>query len=214
MLVTTAILYVLCILLSLLAGEYWTPVCECVLLVLFILQPFLVLLVNWINRPVEQAIDRHYVQDAARILRQMPELTVIGVTGSYGKTSVKYFLNTLLSSRYNVLQTPGNYNTTLGVVRTIREYMKPFHEIFICEMGAREIGDIKEICDLVHPDHGIITSVGPQHLQSIHTIENIIKTKFELADAVPSEGKVFLNYDNEYIRGHKIDMISRIEPMI
>ncbi len=205
MLVTTAILYVLCILLSLLAGEYWTPVCECVLLVLFIMQPFLVLLVNWINRPVEQAIDRHYVQDAARILRQMPELTVIGVTGSYGKTSVKYFLNTLLSSRYNVLQTPGNYNTTLGVVRTIREYMKPFHEIFICEMGAREIGDIKEICDLVHPDHGIITSVGPQHLQSFHTIENIIKTKFELADAVPSEGKVFLNYDNEYIRGHKID---------
>jgi UDP-N-acetylmuramoyl-tripeptide--D-alanyl-D-alanine ligase len=118
---------------------------------------------------------------------------------------VKYFLNTLLSSRFNVLQTPGNYNTTLGVVRTIREQMKPFHEIFICEMGAREVGDIKEICDLVHPDHGIITSIGPQHLQSFHTIENIIGTKFELADAVPAEGRVFLNYDNGYIRGHKID---------
>ena len=162
-------------------------------------------MVNWINRPLEQAIDRHYVADAARILREMPNLTVIGVTGSYGKTSVKYFLNTLLSSRFNVLQTPGNYNTTLGVVRTIREQMKPFHEIFICEMGAREVGDIKEICDLVHPDHGIITSIGPQHLQSFHTIENIIGTKFELADAVPAEGRVFLNYDNGYIRGHKID---------
>lgn len=204
MLVTTAVLYMIGMLVSLTAGEYWVRAGECILLVLFLLQPFLILLVNWINRPVEQAIDRHYVSDAARILREMPDLTVIGVTGSYGKTSVKYFLNTLLSSKFNVLQTPGNYNTTLGVVRTIREQMKPFHEIFICEMGAREVGDIKEICDLVHPDYGIITSIGPQHLQSFHTVENIIATKFELADAVPAEGKVFLNYDNSYIRGHKI----------
>ena len=205
MLVTTAVLYMIGMLVALTAGEYWVRAGECILLVLFLLQPFLILLVNWINRPVEQAIDRHYVSDAARILREMPDLTVIGVTGSYGKTSVKYFLNTLLSSKFNVLQTPGNYNTTLGVVRTIREQMKPFHEIFICEMGAREVGDIKEICDLVHPDYGIITSIGPQHLQSFHTVENIIATKFELADAVPAEGKVFLNYDNSYIRGHKID---------
>ena len=205
MLVTTAVLYMIGMLVSLTAGEYWVRAGECILLVLFLLQPFLILLVNWINRPVEQAIDRHYVSDAARILREMPDLTVIGVTGSYGKTSVKYFLNTLLSSKFNVLQTPGNYNTTLGVVRTIREQMKPFHEIFICELGAREVGDIKEICDLVHPDYGIITSIGPQHLQSFHTVENIIATKFELADAVPAEGKVFLNYDNSYIRGHKID---------
>jgi UDP-N-acetylmuramoyl-tripeptide--D-alanyl-D-alanine ligase len=118
---------------------------------------------------------------------------------------VKYFLNTLLSSQYNVLQTPGNYNTTLGVVRTIREQLKPYHEIFICEMGAREVGDIKEICDLVHPGYGIITSIGPQHLQSFHTIENVIGTKFELADAVPADGRVFLNYDNDYIRNHKTD---------
>lgn len=204
MLITTAALYLVGVLLSLAAGGYWQKACKCILLILFILQPFFILLVNWINHPLEQAIDRHYVQDAARILREMPKLTVIGVTGSYGKTSVKYFLNTLLSSQYNVLQTPGNYNTTLGVVRTIREQMKPFHEIFLCEMGAREVGDIKEICDLVHPDHGIITSIGPQHLQSFHTIENIIGTKFELADAIPASGKVFLNYDNPYIRGHRI----------
>lgn len=173
------------------------------LLLLFLVQPILLLLVNLINHPVELAINRHYIKDAARILREMPGLQVIGVTGSYGKTSVKYFLNTLLSAQYNVLCTPGNYNTTLGVVRTIREHMKPFHEIFICEMGAREVGDIKEICDLVHPDYGIITSIGPQHLQSFHTLENIISTKFELADAVPDTGKVFLNFDNEYIREHR-----------
>ena len=205
MLFTTFLIYVAAILLSLLAGGYGIQVCEIVLLVLFVLQPFLVLLVNLINRPVETRIDQHYIDDAARILREMPNLTIIGVTGSYGKTSVKYFLSTLLSAQYNVLHTPGNYNTTLGVVRTIREQMKPFHEIFVCEMGAREVGDIKEICDLVHPGYGIITSIGPQHLQSFHTIENIIGTKFELADAVPENGKVFLNYDNDYIRTHKID---------
>ncbi len=178
---------------------------EFVLLLLFVLQPFLIVLVNGINHPIERGIDQYYINDAARILREMPGLRIIGVTGSYGKTSVKYFLSTLLSAQYQVLCTPGNYNTTLGVVRTIREKMKPFHEIFICEMGAREVGDIKEICDLVHPDHGIITSIGPQHLQSFHTMENIISTKFELAEAVPDTGKVFLNYDNEFIREHKIE---------
>jgi len=190
------------------AGYLWNPVMRYMsvsLLLLFILQPFMILLANLINHPIEAGINQRYINDAADILRQMPDLKIIGVTGSYGKTSVKYYLSTLLSSRYNVLHTPGNYNTTLGVVRTIRESMKPFHEIFICEMGAREVGDIKEICDLVHPDYGIITSIGPQHLQSFHTIENIISTKFELADAVPASGRVFLNYDNDYIRGHKTD---------
>lgn len=224
MLMTTALIYLIGILLSILlpvGGDYMIPaepaatmdgitayhlrICMIVLMVLFIVQPFLILLVNLFNQPVERAIDRYYINDAARILREMPNLKIIGVTGSYGKTSVKYFLSTLLSCCYNVLHTPGNYNTTLGVVRTIREQMKPFHEIFICEMGAREVGDIKEICDLVRPDYGIITSIGPQHLQSFHTIENIISTKFELADAVPADGKVFLNYDNEYIRTHKND---------
>lgn len=203
LLATTGIVWGLILLIVAFPGIYgylWVT-----MLLLFLLQPVLLLLVNLINHPVERAINRHYIQDAARILREMPGLRIIGVTGSYGKTSVKYFLNTLLSAQYNVLCTPGNYNTTLGVVRTIRENMKPFHEIFICEMGAREVGDIKEICDLVHPDYGIITSIGPQHLQSFHTLENIISTKFELADAVPDTGKVFLNYDNEYIREHKIE---------
>lgn len=158
MLVTTGILY----LLVLLAVLPMFRNAEFVLLLLFLLQPFLILLVNGLNHPIEKGIDQHYINDAARILRGMPNLKIIGVTGSYGKTSVKYYLSTLLSVQYNVLHTPGNYNTTLGVVRTIRERMKPFHEIFICEMGAREVGDIKEICDLVHPDYGIITSIGPR----------------------------------------------------
>lgn len=223
MLFTTGVLYLVVILAALCMGyqgftafheaeypwnrsvtwEMWAVMLA--LLFLFILQPFLMLLVNLINHPVEKGIDQHYMNDAARILRGMPHLKIIGVTGSYGKTSVKYYLSALLSVQYNVLHTPGNYNTTLGVVRTIRERMKPFHEVFICEMGAREVGDIKEICDLVHPDYGIITSIGPQHLQSFHTMENIVATKFELADAIPQSGKVFLNYDNSYIRERKIN---------
>ncbi|MCM1175838.1 MAG: UDP-N-acetylmuramoyl-tripeptide--D-alanyl-D-alanine ligase [Blautia sp.] len=205
MLAATGIFFAAVVLLSFFAGGMEARICALSLSLLFVLIPVLVLLINLINHPIEEGINRHYINDAARILQEMPNLTVIGVTGSYGKTSVKYFLSRLLSTQFSVLHTPGNYNTTLGVVRTIREQMKSFHEIFICEMGAREVGDIKEICDLVHPRYGIITSIGPQHLQSFHSIENIVRTKFELADAVPADGKVFLNYDNDYIRGRKTD---------
>ena len=167
----------------------------------------IVVLTNLINRPVEKSIRKYYINDAKRILREMPNLLVIGITGSYGKTSMKNFLYSLLSEKYEVLKTPKNYNTTMGVVKTIREELKPIHQIFLCEMGATNIGDIKEICDIVNPKLGVITSIGPQHLESFKSIENIIKTKFELADSVKqNDGTIFLNYDNEYIRKQKIDM--------
>ena len=88
-------------------------------------------------KPVEASINRMYYNEAASILRSMPDLTVIGVTGSYGKTSTKHYLNRILSEKYDVLMTPGSYNTTMGVIRTVREMMKPYNEIFICEMGAK-----------------------------------------------------------------------------
>lgn len=163
------------------------------------LQPQIMQLVNIINHPVEAGITGYYIRDALKRLHRQPNLKIIGITGSYGKTSMKYYLNTLLEDFYNVLITPGNFNTTLGVVRTIREHLKPSHEIFLCEMGARHVNDIKEICDLVHPDAGIITSIGPQHLETFYNMENIINTKYELADALPSGGRIFLNGDNEYI---------------
>jgi UDP-N-acetylmuramoyl-tripeptide--D-alanyl-D-alanine ligase len=96
--------------------------------------------------------------------------------------------------------TPENYNTTLGVVRTLRENLRPWHEVFVCEMGARNVGDIREICELVKPVHGVITSIGPQHLESFGSMENVVRAKFELADALPDEGVVFLNADNTEIR--------------
>lgn len=155
--------------------------------------------VNTLNAPMEKAIANRYVKDAKRRIAAMPDLTVIGVTGSYGKTSTKTCLQALLSVRYNVLMTPESYNTTMGVVRTIRERLRPSHQIFIAEMGAKNPGDIREICDLVSPTYGIITSIGEQHLETFKTIDNIIATKFELADALPETGRLFANSDNDYI---------------
>jgi len=161
---------------------------------------------NYLNTPLENHFAKRYVKDAAKRLQAMPELTVVGITGSYGKTSVKNYLNALLSTKYNVLMTPGSYNTTMGVVRTIREMLRPSHQIFIAEMGAKQKNDIKEICDLVHPTYGIITSIGEQHLETFGSVENIIATKFELADAIPENGFAILNYDNEYIRSHTVSV--------
>lgn len=163
---------------------------------------------NVINAPVEKQIAKSFVKDAAKRLEQRPDLTVIGVTGSYGKTSVKMFLLALLSTKYNVLATPGSYNTTMGVVRTVREMLRPTHEIFIAEMGAKQAGDIREICDLVHPKYGVITSIGEQHLETFKTLDTIIATKFELADAIPADGAVFLNVDNPYIRDRQVTVPS------
>ena len=155
---------------------------------------------NIILKPVERHINNWYINDAKRILKEHPGLIIVGITGSYGKTSTKHFLETILSQKYNVLMTPGSFNTTMGVVRTIREYLKPTHEVFICEMGAKQIGDIKEICDLVHPQYGILTSVAEQHLDTFKNIENVRKTKFELIDSLPQDGCAFLNADYEIIK--------------
>ena len=169
------------------------------LLLLTGLQKVMIMVANKVNRPIEKGVNNHYINDAKRILKENPDLTIIGVTGSYGKTSVKFYLETLLRQRYRVLVTPESYNTPMGIVITIRKFLKPTHEIFVCEMGARYVGEIKEDCDLVHPHHGLITSIGPQHLDTFESMENIQKTKFELADAVPDGGILFLNGDNEYI---------------
>ncbi|WP_301205553.1 Mur ligase family protein, partial [uncultured Duncaniella sp.] len=94
---------------------------------------------NWLLKPVEKHINNGYYKDAERILRSMPDLKIIGVTGSYGKTSTKHYLNRILSEHFDVMMTPGSYNTTMGVIRTVREYLKPYNEVFIVEMGAKQI---------------------------------------------------------------------------
>ena len=175
------------------------------------LLPLVTALANLINKPIENRINQYYIDDAKRIIKEHPGLRIIGITGSYGKTSVKYYLTTLLAEGYSVLMTPESFNTPMGVVRTIREHLKPTHQIFVCEMGARHLHDIKEITDIVHPDDGILTSIGYQHLETFHSLENIISTKYELLDAVEEKAKSeskglknlkFVNGDNEIIRAN------------
>lgn len=162
---------------------------------------------NLLLRPVEKAINKRYIDDAADRLRSMPDLKIVGITGSYGKTSTKHFLHRILSEHFDTLMTPGSYNTTLGVVRTIRELMKPYNEVFIVEMGAKNPGDIREICDIVHPVMGIVTAVGPQHLESFGSIEAVQRTKFELVDALPADGVAFVNDDFECIASRPVDNV-------
>ena len=198
MMVTDLILTAVCVA-AVVRFAGWTPV-NGVVLILVSAQFLMNLVCNVINHPVEAGVNRYYINDAKKKLREVPGLVIIGVTGSYGKTSVKFYLQTLLQERFHVLVTPESYNTPMGVVRTIRGSLKRTHEIFVCEMGARHVGDIKEICDIVHPQHGVITSIGPQHLETFFNMENIKNTKFELADALPEGGMLFLNGDNTYIQ--------------
>jgi len=185
--------------------------CACIVAVLALFWSFAIaMLANWLLGPIERHINNRYINDARCILQQMPNLKVIGITGSYGKTSTKHFLHRILSEQFSVAMTPGNYNTTLGVVRTIREHLQPYNQLFICEMGAKNVGDIQEICDIVHPSMAIITAVGPQHLESFKTIENVQKTKFELVDALPSNGLAMLNNDFPYIANRQVDNVTTL----
>ncbi|MDE7025255.1 MAG: UDP-N-acetylmuramoyl-tripeptide--D-alanyl-D-alanine ligase [Paramuribaculum sp.] len=161
----------------------------------------------WLLEPVEKHINKGFYNEAKQILASMPRLKVIGITGSYGKTSTKHFLTRILSEKYEVLMTPGSFNTTMGVIRTVREHMKPYTEVFVCEMGAKQLNDIREICDLVHPEIGIVTAVGPQHLESFKSIENVQRTKFELVDSLPHDGLAVVNNDFPYIANRSVSNV-------
>ena len=162
--------------------------------------------------PFEMLIQLGYFRSAQKKIGKMKNLKVIGITGSYGKTSTKYFVTTILSEKYNTLMTPESYNTPMGVTRVIREQLNDSHEVFVCEMGARNKGDIKTLCRLVKPSIGIITAIGPQHLETFKTIENIMRTKFELIESLPPHGLAILNGDNDYCR--KIAGWTKIETLL
>lgn len=161
--------------------------------------PLFGLLTNTLLNPVEKSIAQTYIKDAKRILSLKKNLTIIAITGSYGKTSTKHFLHTILNQQYTTLMTPGSHNTTMGVVRTIRERLKPIHEVFIVEMGARQQGDVKEISEIVHQDISILTAIGPQHLETFKRIENVQKGKCEIITYAKPNALAVLNADYELI---------------
>ena len=171
---------------------------------------FIVLLANFINHPVEAMVARHFRNQAINKLNSMNNMEVIGITGSYGKTSSKNILNDILNIKYNSFKTPANYNTPFGLMITINNYLDKYNDYFIAEMGAYKKGEIKELCDLVHPKYGILTSIGLAHLESFGSEENIQKTKFELIESLPSDGIGILNADDPKQKSYNIKNDCRI----
>lgn len=161
-----------------------------------VLLPIFVLLAYFIMWPFETIRNKRYIKLAKTKLNSHVNLIKIGITGSYGKTSVKNILTTLLSEKYEVCSSPYSYNTPLGIAITINNVLKPHHQIFIAEMGARYVGDIAELCDIVSPSIGVLTGIGNQHLASFKTQENLEATKFELVEGISENGIVFFNGDN------------------
>ena len=155
---------------------------------LFMAVPYLTLAAGYVMKPVEDYINNRFKKDAKRILEERKDLIRIGITGSFGKTSTKFILASILSEKFRVLATPSSFNTPMGLTRVIREKLDNTHQVFIAEMGARHVGDIKELVDLVHPTIGLLTSVGAQHLETFHDIETVARTKNELIKGIEEAG--------------------------
>ncbi len=164
-----------------------------------ILVPYLVHLAFRVNEPIEKLINKKYFNDCKKTLQNRPDLIKIAITGSYAKTSVKNILEKLLSEKYSVLSSPESYNTPMGIVKTVKR-LKDDHQILICEMGARRVGDIKELSSMVNHDIAVITGITHQHLETFLTIDNIIKTKSEiLKDGF--NGRAFISSDSKHTVG-------------
>ncbi len=174
-------------------------------LVTLTLMPF-ILLLNYpillssllILSPLEKHIRNNYIKQAKLKLSENRGLIKIGITGSYGKTSTKEILGTILSQHNNTLITPESYNTPMGISKTILKDLTPLHEVFVCEMGAKKEGEIRELCNIVDVGYGIVTSVGRQHTSTFGSIENIFRTKKELSDYLKNGYMVF-NITNAYV---------------
>lgn len=192
------------IIMSLFVNETNLIYCYLILGLIAYLNSLYILIALLINTPVESLVGLYFKQKAVSKIRSMKTLKVIGITGSYGKTSSKNILNDILNIKYNAMPTPKNFNTPFGLMITINNYLDKFTDVFIAEMGACQGGDIKELCDLVHPKYGIITKIGVAHLATFGSRENIQKTKFELIEALPSDGLGILNGDDEWQKNYKI----------
>lgn len=144
---------------------------------------------------------RNKILKRAKLKRHnFANLLVIGITGSYGKTSTKEFLFTILSERFRVLKTKEHQNSEVGISECILDELTSDRQIFICEMGAYNRGGIKLLCDIAKPKIGILTGINEQHMATFGSLENIIKTKYELIESLPQDGVAFFNGKNKYCR--------------
>lgn len=165
-------------------------------------QSYLFLVASLIFIKPYEMINRRLVRTAMRRKIQNLKnngLVVIGITGSYGKTTTKDFLYALLKTKYRVLKTPESYNTLFGIYKVIDYELDENYDVFICEMGAYKIGEIAELCDAVLPDHGILTGINEQHLERFGSIQITVKAKFELIQSLGTHALIVLSSDNSLI---------------
>ncbi len=176
------------------------PVWACIQSILYYFIGYYVLLANYLVKPIETKINKKFYFDASKKVKELNNITSIGITGSYGKTSTKFITATILEEKYKVLKTPDSYNTPMGISKVINNDMSDEYDIFIAELGATNIGDIDEVAALTNPTIGLITSIGPCHLETFKSIDNIMRTKYELIEKLPNDGTSIFNYDNEYVK--------------
>ena len=171
------------------------------LIVLFdILTPLIVSFIVLLFQPVTVILRNRIIGRAIKKRKSLENLLVIGITGSYGKSTTKEYLKTILGGDFKVVTTPENQNSEMGISNCILNDINEDHEIFICEMGAYNKGGIKLLSKIAQPKIGIITGINNQHLATFGSQKNIIKAKFELIDSLPLEGLAVLNWDNQYIK--------------
>ena len=167
--------------------------------------PFITSFLVLAFQPLAVAMRNRVLSQARKKIEGKEKLLVIGITGSYGKTSVKEFLSVILSKKYKVFKTAEHKNSEIGISNCIINGLEDSHEIFISEMGAYNKGGIKLLASIVHPKIGIITGINEQHMSTFGSLENTIKTKFELIGSLPKDGIAILNYDNSNIKNQKVE---------
>lgn len=150
--------------------------------------------------PYENKINQGFYDQAHEKIQSRKDLKVVGITGSFGKTSTKFIAGTILKEKWNTLVPPSSFNSTMGVCKVVNNDLKDEHEVFICEMGARAMGHIEELAKLAEPQIGVITAIGPTHLETFGHIGNIMKTKYELIENLPSDGIAIFNYDDPNVK--------------
>lgn len=205
LIITDYLIYIVAvIIISIVFKEKYLSYYYLILGLLIYLNYFVIYLANIINKPIEKAINNGFKKKAINKLNSMSNMKVIGITGSYGKTSSKNILNDILNVKYNSFASPKNFNTPLGLIISINNYLDKFNDLFIAEMGAFKRGEIQELCDLVHPTYGILTKIGVAHLESFGSQENIQKGKFELIESLPNDGIGVLNFDDPLQVSYKL----------
>ena len=158
--------------------------------------PIWAALAGRIAGPVEARVQKGFLRQARATLAARPDLTVVAITGSYGKTSVKFAVAEVLRQRFNTLATPGSFNTPGGVCLVVNNQLRPDHRVLVLEMGARYAHDITDLTALAAPDIAVVTAVGPAHLDTMGPVENIARIKGDLVAALTPGGQAVLNADD------------------